>query len=185
MAKEIEIKFEVNDENEMLRRLNLAGARKTSEGLEHNEVFDNGEIRRRGMLLRLRKFCGKNTMTFKTSIRKSGFKEAEETEVEVDDFVKAKEILSKLGYEVFWIYEKESMKFVLGDAMISLDRLPFATFIEIEGPPNAIGQAITRLGLDPKKGVTETYFEIYEEHCRERGIPEMENLIFWKKSRNG
>ncbi|UCC91327.1 MAG: adenylate cyclase, partial [Candidatus Aenigmatarchaeota archaeon] len=62
------------------------------------------------------------------------------------------------------------------------DRLPFGTYMEIEGEESRIRNMIERLGLDPQKGITETYFELYENLCKEQG-KEMENLVFWKRAR--
>jgi adenylate cyclase class 2 len=181
MPREIEIKFAVGDEEEIARLLTKIGAEKVSEGLEHNEVFDNGEIRRKGILLRLRTYNGKAKLTFKTTIRKLEFKEADETEIEISDFHRAKEILQKLGFGVFWIYEKKKTKFLLGATKISLDRLPFATFMEIEGSEAGIRSAIAKLGLDPAKGIRETYLELYKNYCKKTD-DEIENLVFWKKT---
>jgi len=182
MAREIEIKFAVDDEEKMLRKLLAFGAEKVCDGLEHNIVFDNGEIRKKGILLRLRKTGDKSVLTFKTNIRKAEFKEADEIEIGVSDFQKVKEILEGLGYEAWWIYEKQKTKFVLGDVTIALDRLPFGTFIEIEGSEGGIRRTVERLGLDLKKGIRETYLELYQNRCKEKGI-EMENLIFWRKAK--
>ncbi len=183
MAKEIEIKFAVDNEGKMISRLIAAGAEKVSEGLEHNEVFDNGEIRHKGILLRLRKTKNKNVLTFKTTIKKAEFKEANEIEIEISDFERMKEILQGLGYDIFWIYEKQKTKFILGGTIISLDRLPFATFIEIEGSEAGIRSAIAKLGLDPAKGIKETYLELYKNYCKKTD-DEIENLVFWKKARH-
>jgi adenylate cyclase class 2 len=184
MAKEIEIKFVVDNEDRLVSRLLAIGAQKVSDGLEHNIVFDDGEIRKKGILLRLRRTgSGRNVLTLKTTIHKKEFKEANEIEIEISDFSKAKEILEALGYEIWWIYEKEKTKYALGETVIAIDRLPFGKFMEIEGSETGIRSAITRLGLDPKKGIKETYLELYQNYCKEKGITEMENLIFWKKAK--
>lgn len=182
ISKETEIKFEVKNENEIIEKLKAIGAEKTKEGLEHNSVFDNGELQKRGILLRLRKFGDKNTLTFKAGITKGEFKEANEIEIEVKDFQRMKTILENLGYGVFWVYEKKTTHFILNGTNISLDRLPFGTYMEIEGTKNEIRNVIGKLGLDPKKGITETYFDLYENLCKEQG-KEIENLVFWKKSK--
>ena len=183
MAKEIEIKFAVEDEEKMAEKLLSSGARKVFEGLEHNVVFDNGQLHKSGMLLRLRKTSdGKSVLTFKKGVRKAEFKEAEEIETGVSDFKEAKKILTGLGYKIFWIYEKQKSVFSLGNAEVSLDRLPFGTFIEIEGAKPEIRKAITKLGLDPKKGNTQSYLGLYKKYCKDKGI-RMDNLVFWKKAR--
>ncbi|MCK5018970.1 MAG: class IV adenylate cyclase [Candidatus Peribacteraceae bacterium] len=182
MPKEIEIKFSVEDENEMLRMLEHIGAEQISSGLEHNIVFDNDELRKNNFLLRLRQYAGKNILTFKHTIEQKEFKEANETETHVSDFNAMKEIILSLGYEVFWIYEKERTKFRIRDTIVSIDKLPFATFMEIEGSENGIRDTISKLGLDMTNGITETYLELYQKHCKEKDI-EMDNLIFWKRSK--
>lgn len=181
ISKEIEIKFEVKNENEIIDKLKAIGAEKTKEGLEHNSVFDNGELREKGFLLRLRNFNDRNVLTFKTGITKGEFKEANEIEIEVSDFQRMKTVLESLGYGVSWVYEKKTTHFILNGTKISLDRLPFGTFMEIEGNKNAIRNVIEKLGLDPEKGITETYFELYQDSCKEKE-EEMKNLVFWRKS---
>ena len=179
MPREIEVKFPVENEKDLARRLARIGAKKTGEGLEHSEIFDNGTLRRKGYLLRLRRFGGKAKLTFKTMITQKEFKEAEETNLEVSNFDGMKQIIEKLGFPVFWIYEKKKTNYLLGRTKITIDRLPFATYMEIEGSRNEIRKAIKKLGLDPSKGITETYFDLYEKHCKEKGIG-MGNLTFRK-----
>ena len=178
---ETELKFPVENPDRILQELENLGAEKVSEGLEHNEVFDNGELRKKGILLRLRKFGGRNILTLKKGISKDEFKEAEEIETEISSFEKAREILRKLGYEVSWVYEKKRKVYILGNAKISLDILPFASFIEIEGSREEIRKVAEKLNLDIKKGITRTYREIYEDFCKKEGR-ETENLVFWRKS---
>lgn len=180
MPKEIEIKFRVDDQIESA--LKRAGAKKLSQGLEHNEVFDNGKLRKNGFLLRLRKFSGKNTLTFKSKIEKGKFKEAEETDILVQDFSGMKNVLRSLGYEVFWVYEKRKSVYSLGKTIISIDTLPIGKYMEIEGTERGIMEVIQKLGLNITDGITETYFDLYEEFCRKKG-KEMDNLVFWKRSR--
>jgi adenylate cyclase class 2 len=182
VSKEIEIKFRVEDEKGILRKLDGIGTKKTEEGLEHNVVFDNGELREKGFLLRLRKFNNRNVLTFKKTITKKDFKEADEVQTNVKDFDRMKEILMSLGYDVFWIYEKQTSHFSLGDTLICVDRLPFGTFMEIEGTKEGIRDVSSKLGLDMNKGITQTYMELYQDFCKKQG-KEMENLVFWKKAR--
>jgi len=184
MPREIELKFRVEDENDMIRRLGTIGAEKTNEGLEHNIVFDSDDrtFREQGFLLRLRKFAGRNTLTFKRAVTKKDFKEAEEIQTGVENFGNMKEILLRIGFDVSWVYEKETTHFALGDILICIDKLPFGTFMEIEGTKEGIISTAKKLGLDPAEGITETYMELYEQYCKERG-QEVENLVFWKKAR--
>ncbi len=54
--------------------------------------------------------------------------------------------------------------------------------MEIEGEEKAIRKVAEKLGLDINEGITRTYFEIYQDFCERKG-KEMENLVFWRKSR--
>ncbi len=64
---------------------------------------------------------------------------------------------------------------------MSVDELPFGTYVEIEGTKEGIREVIEKLGFDPKRAITEAYFEIYREICEREG-KEMGNLVFWRKS---
>jgi len=179
---ETEIKFKIDNENEIIEKLNSIGAKKVSEGLEHNEGFDNGSLRENGMLLRLRRFKDKSILTVKIGITKNRFKKAEEIETEVEDFQKTKTILRSLGFETSWVYEKKRTLYTLGKTEISIDRFPFGSFIEIEGDERGIEKVAEKLNLVIKKGITKTYLEVYEDFCKEKGI-EPENIVFWRRAR--
>lgn len=183
MRKETEIKFRIGNEGEILRKLGKSGARKNEEGLEHNIVFDSrdGSLRRDGFLLRLRSFAGKNILTFKKTITQAEFKEADEVQTDVKDFETMKEILMYLGFDVFWIYEKKTKHYEIDGTYVCIDTLPFGTFVEIEGEPGKIREVASGLGFDMKNGINQTYLELYEKHCKEKGS-DLENLVFWKKS---
>lgn len=181
MTKEIEVKFEIKNEERLLEILEKNGAKKVAEGLEHNEIFDNGKIRKDGILLRLREYNGKSKLTLKRGLKKDEFKEVEEIDIEIEDFKKAKRILYVLGFHVFWIYEKKRIKFLLDNTKISIDILPFGrTFLEIEGNKEAIRKTIKKLGLDPSKKITDTYLEIYKKYFG-KSDEKLEDLVFNKK----
>ena len=74
----------------------------------------------------------------------------QEIEFEVSDFAIARAFLEALGYQVMMIYEKYRAAYDLDGVEISLDELPYGTFVEIEGPdPSAIqdGHAQSWAGL--------------------------------------
>lgn len=181
MSREIEVKFRIEDGKGILRKLGYAGARKVSEGFEHNECFTGGLIEEKGYLLRLRKFGDEALLTFKGPPEEGEFKEKEEIETRVSDAGRMRGILEMLGFGIFWVYEKKRTNFILGKAKVSLDRYPFATFLEIEGPSGDIKDAMEKLGLDPGQGIKKDILQLYTEYCEERG-QEVENLVFWKKS---
>ncbi|MCX6582793.1 MAG: class IV adenylate cyclase [Candidatus Aminicenantes bacterium] len=138
---------------------------------ERNFVFDTpeGMLKTRKCLLRLRKKGNTNTVTFKRPLEKPfsrddiAYKIKQETEVEVSDFEGMENIFSGLGYEVFFIYEKYREEFQKGDVKVMLDETPMGTFIEIEGPDEAINRTAHELGYNKNDYITDNYLSLFRK----------------------
>ncbi len=138
---------------------------------ERNFVFDTpeGMLKTLKCLLRLRKKGNTNTVTFKRPLEKpfspdgSGYKIKQETEVEVSDFEGMENILTGLGYEVFFIYEKYREEFQKGDVKVMLDETPMGNFIEIEGPGEAIDRTARELGYSKSDYITDNYLTLFRK----------------------
>lgn len=170
--KEVEIKFKINDLEEIKNKLKEIGAKDMGRVLEHNEKFDNksGLIGQRGSLLRLRQ-DEKARLTLKLYIGRDRFKEMEELEVEVSDFQTVKSILEYLGYRPKWVYEKYRHTFIYKDVEVVIDELPIdENYIEIEGEKDGILATVKALGLNIKDSTTTTYTKIYRNHCQRKKI---------------
>jgi len=176
--REIEIKFKIDSPAIIRGKLKNQGAKFIGKAFERTLLFDTSkrEFSNSGRFLRIRTGF-KNALTFKRKIDNKKFKEREEIEVEISDPEKMKTILEKLGFTKAYIMEKYREKWQFNNAEIDIDKLPFGTFIEIEGSPRTIQKTAKILGLDPQKGITITYQALWEELTKKRGI-KYGNIIF-------
>ena len=183
MKKEIELKFRIEKPSLISEKLKEVEAKflgKTFEKTIKFETKDN-DLKKQGKFVRIRTGF-KNVITFKRMINKidKDFKEREEIEVEISDPEKIKKILENLGFTKKWVMEKYREKWQWGRAEIVIDKLPFGSFVEIEGSKKAIEKTAKVLGLNLKERITATYWELWENYRRKRGIKN-ENIIFKKR----
>jgi adenylate cyclase class 2 len=199
MAKETEIKLPVADIKSFERKVKKLGGKSVGGGdgrvHELNVIFDtpDGGLAKHGQLLRIRtetpRRSGKKVaparvvLTFKQPVVRgvdeegSRFKIREETEVEVTDASALRKIFEGLGLRGWFSYEKYRTTWKLRagarwakDLLIELDETPMGTFIELEGPPEAIERTAAALGYSRKDYLTKNYLALYAEDCKRRGI---------------
>lgn len=60
------------------------------------------------------------------------------------------------------VYEKFRTTYELGEAEVVLDEMPFGPFVEVEGPADAIGRALDRLGLADAPRILVSYLALFE-----------------------
>ena len=168
-GQELEVKFMLPDLEQAAARLEALGASLAQPRLhEMNLRFDTltGDLSRQRQVLRLRQDSAAR-MTFKGPGQvQQGIQQRQELEFTVDDFDTAQAFLEALGYQVIWMYEKYRRVYALGQALVTLDEMPFGSFIEIEGPDAASIQAAAQLlGLDWEARLLESYSALFE-HLR-------------------
>lgn len=175
---EVEIKFRIEKTNLIRRKLKTLGASFIGRAFEKTIRFDtsNDDLAKSGKFLRIRTGF-KNVITFKRKIKSKKFKKREEVEIEILEPKKMETILENLGFTKKRIMEKYREKWRLGDAEISIDKLPFGNFIEIEGNPKSIRKIVKILGLDFKDRIISTYWDLWKEFAQRKGIKN-ENIIF-------
>ena len=108
----------------------------------------------------------------------------EEVEVVLPDAAPMQKIFEGLGLRGWFHYEKyrttyqlpARLKWAKG-LLIEFDETPIGTFVELEGPPEAIDRAAHELGYSPKDYVTKNYLVLYLERCRQRG-EQPSNMLF-------
>jgi adenylate cyclase, class 2 len=198
MAKETEIKLPVRDVKAFERRVKKLGGKSISAGNgrihELNVIFDtpDGGLAKHGQLLRIRTETPQGSgqkaaerrvvLTFKQSAVRSveedggRYKIREETEVEVTEALPLSKIFEGLGMRGWFSYEKYRTTWKLAaserwakDLLIELDETPAGTFVELEGPVEAIDRAAAALGYSKKDYLLKNYLELYAEDCRRRG----------------
>ncbi len=146
---EQEAKFYVQHLDHLEARLNRVGAR-LAEPRQHevNQRFDSadGGLLAASVLLRLRTFGPKNTLTFKGPLQvENGLNVRREIEFSLNDPAAAHQLFTALGYHVCFIYEKFRTVYLVGGAQVMLDELPIGGFVEIEGSHSENIRAVAAL----------------------------------------
>jgi adenylate cyclase, class 2 len=163
-AKEIEIKFRVANVAALNRRLRAAGFRRvTPPTHEMNTLYDvrGLALRRRGDLLRLRKYGDLWVLTHKAKGKVGRHKTRVETETRVADGAKMDAILTALGYQPTFRYEKYRAEWGDGRGHVVVDETPIGNFGEIEGPSRWIDQTAKALEIVPADYITDTYAGLF------------------------
>ena len=164
--REVEIKFLIDDMGSLTARLKEAGFHElTAPTHEFNTLYDQpgGKLRRRGALLRLRKFGEKWTLTYKD---KSGSKTAKhksrrEIETPVEKGEAMERIIESLGYKPSFRYEKLRSEWSDSTGHVVLDKTPIGSYGEIEGPPKWIDATARLLQIAPSEYITLSYSELF------------------------
>ena len=130
MSVEVEVKFLVDDLDEVRRRLLAAGAVAGAPRVyERNVRFDTADERllAHEALLRLRQDT-RVRLTYKGLSAQDAASEAkirEEIELTVEEFDRMALIFERLGFQAVQSYEKYRTTFHLGDVEVVLDEMPF------------------------------------------------------------
>jgi adenylate cyclase class 2 len=100
----------------------------------------------------------------------------EEIETELVDGATLQRIFEGLGLRGWFRYEKYRTTYVLPGRhawakglLIELDETPIGTFVELEGPGEAIDRAAKELGYSPRDYVVKNYLVLYLDECKREG----------------
>ena len=162
--KEIEIKFRVSAPRKLNQRLRESGFRLvTPRTHEVNVLYDhpNQHLRKKGELLRLRKYGSQWILTHKAKGIAGRHKTRIETETQVPDGVKMDTILRALGFAPIFRYEKFRAEWSDGKGHVVVDQTPIGDFGEIEGPATWIDRTARALGILPGDYITQTYSDLF------------------------
>ena len=175
--KEVEIKFWVDDVRALTRKLRTAGFRQiTPRTHEMNTLYDlpGQPLRRRGELLRLRRYGKEWLLTHKAKGKVGRHKMREETETKISDGKKMDAILRALGFAPSFRYEKFRAEWSDGKGRVVVDETPIANFGEIEGPPRWIDATAGRLGIQRSDYITLNYAGLFQQWKQRTGSPARE-----------
>jgi adenylate cyclase class 2 len=170
--KEIEIKFRVDEVRALIRRLRAAGFHQiTHRTHERNTLYDlpGSPLRKRGELLRLRKYGTEWLLTHKAKSKVTRHKTRVETETKIADGAKLEMILRALGYAPAFRYEKFRAEWSDHRGHVVVDETPIGCFGEIEGPARWIDRTARRLGIDRESYITQSYAELFFAWKRRTG----------------
>ncbi|HUN87408.1 MAG TPA: class IV adenylate cyclase [Terriglobales bacterium] len=165
MPNEVEIKFLIHNLEEIRENLKQLGFKEvTPRTHEMNTLYDHEEtLRRRGEILRIRKYGDRWTLTHKSKGQNARHKTREETETKVQDGEALEQIFHAMGYDPAFRYEKFRSEWSDGSGHIVLDETPIGNIGEIEGPPDWIDGAAQRLGLRERDYINKSYGELFLE----------------------
>jgi adenylate cyclase class 2 len=178
--QEVEIKFLVGDLRELEARLRKLGFRReTPSTHEINTLYDlpGQKLRRRGELLRLRKFGEKWKLTHKAKGVAGRHKSRAELETAVSDGKTMDRLLRALGFSPSFVYEKFRSEWSDGEGHIVLDRTPIGNLAEIEGKSRWIDRTARSLDVSHDRYITKSYAELFFEWKRKTKC-KAENMTF-------
>jgi adenylate cyclase class 2 len=170
--KEVEIKFRLKNLRALARKLRAAGFRLvTRRTHEMNTLYDlpGQPLRKRGELLRLRKYGKEWILTHKAKGKAGRHKTRVETETKIADGAKMEAILRALGYSPTFRYEKFRAEWAEKKGHVVVDETPIGNFVEIEGPARWIDQTARRLGISPRDYITKSYAGLFSDWKNQTG----------------
>jgi len=154
----------VADLKALERKLRAAGFRRvTPRTHEMNTLYDlpGTPLRRRGELLRLRRYGKAWTLTHKAATRMGRHKSRVETETVVRDGARLAAILRALGFQPTFRYEKFRSQWSDGRGHVLLDETPIGNVAEIEGAPRWIDRTAKKLDIAPQQYITASYAGLF------------------------
>jgi adenylate cyclase, class 2 len=187
MAKEVEIKFRIGDRRALTRTLKDAGFKQiTASTREMNALYDlpGQKLRKRGELLRLRKYGKQWVLTHKAKAAAGRYKVRVELETRVESGERTDGILRALGFAPTFRYEKYRAVWSGGPGHVLVDVTPIGVFGEIEGPARWIDRTARALGVASADYITQTYADLFFTWKRRTGSAATE-MTFRAVRRNG
>ena len=174
MPTEVEIKFLVPDLKRLTRQLRATGFHITERRAhESNVLYDlPGQVlRKRGELLRLRKYGKTWLLTHKGRGTVGRHKSRAETETGVADGERMDGILRALGFEPTFRYEKYRTGWSGGKGHVLVDETPIGNVAEIEGAPGWIDRTARALGVSQRDYITDSYVAMFFAWKARTGSP--------------
>jgi adenylate cyclase class 2 len=171
---EVEIKFRVDDVPTLNRRLRKSGFRLLTRSThEMNTLYDlpGRLLRKRGELLRLRKYGGDWLLTHKAKGSAGRHKTRVENETQVTDGARMEAILHALGFASTFRYEKFRAEWTDGKGHVVVDETPIGSFGEIEGSARWIDRTAQVLQIPRSDYITATYSDLFFRWKQLTGSP--------------
>ncbi len=180
MAKEVEIKFRIKSMPEIVRSLREIGFKLiTPSTHEMNTLYDlpRHKLRKRGELLRLRKYGESWVLTHKAKTQSGRHKNRVELQTAIKDGKEMDGILRALNFAPIFRYEKYRAEWSDGIGHVVLDETPIGNFGEIEGPARWIDRTARALEISRESYVIETYTLLFYE-WKNRNRSSAEEMTF-------
>ena len=108
-------------------------------------------------------------VTFKGAPTLGTTKVREELETTVGDAGLLLQVLERLGFHVWFRYQKYREEFRRGDLVVAIDEAPIGTFVELEGSEPDILAMAAALGRQPADFILDSYLALFRRHCAATG----------------
>ncbi len=182
MKKEIEVKIQLNKKENIAKKLKALGWEKRKSYTQTTYGFFSDDSIEKGIFPRIRmeNKVPVFTVKVKNNKKKSEYFERDEYSVKISDLRNGVKILQLLGYKRIrkftkfreeWFFNKKSIK-------ITVDRLYFGNFLEIEGSKKEIEKTIKDLGFQDRRKFTKAYLALEDEFK----LKNKTNKRFFKKA---
>lgn len=165
---EYEVKFKIENKEEILGRLKKLAAEDLGEAFEADVYLNLGQ-----KVVRVRKVGGRGLVTYKKRIDEdTRAKVREEIETGIDDAERMITVFKELGFSELKRKEKVRRTFKLGESLVLIDKLPFmGYFIELEASSDAeLRKMCKKLDLDYEQSNGDSYdnlfFKYYIKNAR-------------------
>jgi adenylate cyclase class 2 len=174
-STETEVKLRVPDATAVFERLEGAGfGISQPREFEANTLFDTRDqkLLKAGMLLRLRQAGSRSILTWKGPAISGPHKSRPERETSVGSLDALASILTELGYNPTFRYEKFRTEFRAEGAggAVVFDETPIGAFLELEGEAGWIDKTAQLLGFSPADYVLDSYGALYRKFCESQGL---------------
>jgi adenylate cyclase class 2 len=183
--QEIELKIKLKNPKKMRSKLRSLGAKRRDKFQEIDVYFDTptDDLLKGDRVLRLRRHGSISTVTYKDKREKNRrLHKRVEIEVQIKNFEEMVLVLQGLGLKKRDTIEKIREVYEYKEVEILIDKLPFIGYwLEIEGPKERILAVAQKLGIDPNKGETRNYGELFWAYCQKHGLPLMKKMMFKKE----
>ncbi len=167
---EVEVKFKADrGVEEKIKEIAKFVCEKVEEDVYYNSPVR--DFRESDEALRIRRDSEGVKITYKGPKIDPETKTREEIEIKVDDYGKAVELLSRLGFRTVRRVVKRRRIYSVEDVTICFDEVEgLGTFVEIEVKSDDLESAkrkvfdiAKRLGFDPSDSIRKSYLELLEE----------------------
>jgi adenylate cyclase class 2 len=140
--------------------------------LQNDCLLDTADmmLRQRRSALRVRMESGRSLLTFKGPPQPGLMKMRDELETAVGDGALLLRVLEQLGFHPWFRYEKYREEFEIERCIVAVDETPVGTYVEVEGEERGITAVAEALGREPSDYVLQSYYALYADDCRRRGI---------------
>ena len=147
--------------------------------LQEDALLDDSQqsLKHSRCVLRVRVEAGRSLVTFKGPVQPSPVKVREEIETVVGDGDTMLRCLERLGFAVWFRYQKYREEYALGDVIVAIDETPVGVFVEVEGDERGILEATQALGRGPEDFLLDSYRSLFMTHRRAHGLPDTDMLF--------